>query len=139
MKIVINKCYGGFGLSDLAYERLIELGIPVKKYKEGKRGKDGLFKREKQNEGKIIFDRRLSPIDDKLNSELSIRVLGRYWDCWIDRDRTNELLIRVVEELGDKSNGRHAKLQIVEIPDGIKWFIDEYDGIESIHEEHRSW
>lgn len=39
MKVVINKCYGGFGLSDAAYERLHKLGIPIKKYVEEKRDK----------------------------------------------------------------------------------------------------
>ena len=34
MKIVINKCYGGFGLSDAAYEKLIEYGIPARAYQE---------------------------------------------------------------------------------------------------------
>lgn len=29
MKIVINKCHGGFGLSDAAYEKMIEWGIPA--------------------------------------------------------------------------------------------------------------
>ena len=29
MKIVLNKCYGGFGLSTEAQDRLIELGIPL--------------------------------------------------------------------------------------------------------------
>lgn len=29
--------------------------------------------------------------------------------------------------------------QAVEIPDGIEWELDEYDGLESVHECHRSW
>ena len=29
MKVVINRCYGGFGLSDAAIEQLIELGMTV--------------------------------------------------------------------------------------------------------------
>ena len=32
-----------------------------------------------------------------------------------------------------------AELAIVEIPDGIEWEIDDYDGIETIAETHRTW
>ena len=53
--------------------------------------------------------------------------------------RTNADLVWVVEELGRAANGRFAKLKIVEVPDGIEWEIDEYDGVESVHEKHRTW
>jgi hypothetical protein len=53
--------------------------------------------------------------------------------------RTDPRVIQVVEHLGEESWGEHAKLRVVEIPDGISWEIDEYDGIESILEVHRSW
>ena len=44
MKIVKNSCFGGFGLSDEAYEKLIEYGIPVGKYHEEPRNpKTGLY------------------------------------------------------------------------------------------------
>ena len=43
------------------------------------------------------------------------------------------------ETLGEKANTRFSDLKIVEIPDGVDYEIDEYDGIESIHEKHRSW
>ena len=43
-EIVINKCYGGFGLSNEAYEQLIKWGIPVRKYINEKRNpKTGLY------------------------------------------------------------------------------------------------
>jgi hypothetical protein len=48
-------------------------------------------------------------------------------------------LVQVIEELGEEANGSHAKLEVIEIPDGVEYTIDEYDGIESIHEKHRSW
>ena len=48
-------------------------------------------------------------------------------------------LVKLVEELGDSANGDYAKLKVVEIPDGINWYLDTNDGIESIHEYHRSW
>ncbi len=65
--------------------------------------------------------------------------MGRYWDTWTQKNRTHPLVIKVVEELGDEANGRHAKLKIIDVPDDVKWIIDVYDGIETIHEEHRTW
>jgi hypothetical protein len=41
-------------------------------------------------------------------------------------------LVQVVEELGDKANGRCAKLRIAEVPAGTLYRIDEYDGFESV-------
>lgn len=144
MKIVINKCYGGFGLSDKAYKKLIEWGIPVRKYIKEKRGSDGRYINEPLNEGKIIFDNELTPQgEDELNDMYykykGSRITTRYWETWIDEDRTNPLLIRVVEELGQEANGFAAELKIVEIPDGTDYVIDEYDGLESIHEQHQVW
>ena len=136
MKIIINKCYGGFGLSEAAYERLIELGIPVQAYIEQKRGTDGLYHPEPKNDGKVIFDRSIgeSKFDKTMLS------FARYWDAWSDIDkRTDPLVIQVVEELGVKANGPHAELCIVEIPDDIEWEIYEYDGMEHIAEKHRTW
>lgn len=64
--------------------------------------------------------------------------IGEKWpDSEIDRD--NPLLVRVLEELGDKASGEFAALYIIEIPDGVDWEINDYDGMESIHEKHRSW
>lgn len=53
--------------------------------------------------------------------------------------RTYLPLVKVVEELGERANGKVAKLKIVEIPDNVDWYIDDYDGVESINEYHRSW
>ena len=33
----------------------------------------------------------------------------------------------------------YAQLKIVEIPDDVKWIVEEYDGIELIAEVHRTW
>jgi hypothetical protein len=48
-------------------------------------------------------------------------------------------LVRVVEELGIAANGWAANLGIVEIPEGISWYIEEYDGFEWVAESHRTW
>jgi hypothetical protein len=56
-----------------------------------------------------------------------------------DLCRADPLLVQVVEELGEFADGRHAELKIVEIPDDVKWQIDEYDGLEWVAEKHRTW
>jgi hypothetical protein len=30
-------------------------------------------------------------------------------------------------------------LEVIDIPDDIEWFISDYDGVETVHEAHRSW
>jgi hypothetical protein len=145
-KIVINKCFGGFGLSDAAYEKLIEWGVPVRKYtKQQRNEKTCLFLPEPLNDGEVIFDRELTkPGEDSFNDiyhqfKGKTRYTERYWDCWTRESRTHPLVIRVVEELGVEANGSCAELAVVEVPDNIEWEIDEYDGNEHIAQKHQTW
>lgn len=130
LKVVINQCYGGFGLSNEAVERCIELGMKLTKY-------------SKKNLKEAYED----PAADFVESgrdhggEKYYRVTD-YDD--LDKDklfRCNPILIKVVEELGEKANGFCAELGIIEIPfDSVQgWRVSEYDGNEEIVEEHRSW
>jgi len=140
-QIVINDCYGGFGLSNLAYEKLIEWGVPVGKYIQEKRGKDGLYKDEPRNKNKI-FDRKLTPKGEDDFNDLYYKypdAEDRYWDTWIGDNRENPLLIKVVKELGKKASGKYANLKIVKIPFDVDYVIEEYDGWEHIAESHRIW
>ncbi len=50
----------------------------------------------------------------------------------IYQDRDDPFLIRVIEEMGEKSWGACAELEIIELPIGTLYVIDEYDGYESI-------
>lgn len=114
MKIVINKCYGGFGLSEeavLLYSKKKGLNIIVVR-------------------DKIMKSLRHYYLDEVKD--------GNYFS---DRDiqRNDSVLIEVVEELGGKANGFCSELQIVEIPDDVEWIIEEYDGKEWIAEDHRRW
>ena len=61
--------------------------------------------------------------------------------CYEDIDRADKILVQVVEELGEEaSEGRWlCKLVVVEIPDGVDWVIEDYDGYEHIAEKHRTW
>ena len=54
--------------------------------------------------------------------------------------RTSLELIKVIEEIGiGAASGTHADIRIAEVPDDVEWEIDEYDGIETVREKHRSW
>lgn len=67
-------------------------------------------------------------------SKAACECLGCRPYTYYDEDlRSNPELLAVIEKLGDAANGAHAKLRIVDLPDGITdWEIDEYDGVESI-------
>ena len=144
-KVVINACFGGFGLSDAAYEKLIEWGVPVRKYVEQERDEaTGLWKPQPLNQGEVIFDRELTLLGEDRTNDLYHQykpnaLTGRYWDTWIDKRRDDARLVRLVEELGDAASSRVARLRIVEIPDDVEFTIEEYDGREHIAETHRTW
>ena len=101
MKIAINKCYGGFGVSKAIYD---ELGIEWDGY-----------------------------------GYLNNGVLGVESDNYYEY-RSHPKLIAAIEKVGEeKASGDLAEIRIRDIPDGIEWELDEYDGIETINERHRSW
>jgi hypothetical protein len=60
---------------------------------------------------------------------------------WYDRDlaRDDPVLVTIVRELGESANGKYADLKIVEVPYGVEWTIEEYDGVEWVAEKHRKW
>lgn len=70
--------------------------------------------------------------------------LGLEWDNYgtaysYNESRNDIKLIECIEQLGKKANGRYADIKIVEIPDNVKYYIEDYDGIDIIHENHRTW
>lgn len=49
-------------------------------------------------------------------------------------DRCDPDLVRVVKELRRRANaGPHSELVIVDIPNGYDYWIESYDGLETIH------
>lgn len=47
-------------------------------------------------------------------------------------NRSDPLLVRVVEELGEQASGRLSVLEIVEWPDSVPYKLSDYDGIEKV-------
>lgn len=119
-KVAINRCFGGFGLSDEAFEKLLERkGIAFEKEEDPTKGK--IF-------GVTYWKEGMCGSDDGY--------LSYYEFC---EDRSDPDLIAVIEEMGQSSWGWAAELAIVDIPDGVEWQIHEYDGNEHIAEKHRTW
>ena len=114
MKIVINRQFGGFGLSDKAIERLKELGYTPP-------------------DGCSTIEEDLVPKEDTVFMRMR-----KYWGL-SDIPRDHPLLIQVVEELGDDASGNHTTLKIVEIPESVDWKVESYDGNEWIREVSREW
>lgn len=148
-KIVINNCYGGFGLSSKAMILLIKRKakciqkLEIDYYYGGSKEyiNSPCYTKNWKEKFEIALKRAKDFNDgfygiwsDVITDKKYIYILN----CK-DEIRGDENLIQVVEELGEEANGMCAELKIVEIPDGVKWNIDEYDGLESIDEEHRSW
>lgn len=126
-KVVYNSCYGGFGLSKEACQRYWDIkGQPIW-FEDGKFG--AYFT--------IWF---VPPEERPEQKEWSSMTVDERHDfnhqyfkhTWQERnvDRHDPILVQVVEELGDKANGKHAQLKIDEV-DG-PYRIDEYDGNESV-------
>lgn len=115
MKVVINKCHGGFGLSDKGIEYFGELKNL------------NLIKQKGTYFTLSGYDWYVGEIADA----------NYFSDSSIARDDPD--LVRVVEELGEEASGKYAELRIVEIPDGVEWEIEEYDGLEWVAEKHRTW
>lgn len=115
MKVVINSDHGGFGLSDEVFEEYL------------KRSGIEYEKREDFRLRSIVstnFYRKGEPEGILLDMEIP---------------RDDEVLIALVEEFGDKVNSRYSNLKVVEIPDDVDWYIEEYDGMEHVAERHRKW
>ena len=130
MQVVINTCYGGFGLSTKAMKELIKRECKAVRIMTEKAYRGSSSYRETLKDAGDGY--MVGHIEDVLYKDGNVYIYD-------DGNRTDSDLIVVVESLGEKASGHLGKLKIVEIPDGIDWSIDEYDGIEHIAENHRTW
>jgi hypothetical protein len=87
MEILLNGCYGGFGVSEKALD---------------------------------LYNKRTGKNETYISG---------YERCY----RTDPILIDIVKELGEEANSGYSNLYVDEVPDGYDYWIEEYDGIETLH------
>ena len=131
MKVILNKCFGGFDVSKEAYMLYAKKkGLTL--YLYGSDYIDRKFIYKKVNDDNSIF-RHYFTKDIGDNVEISDEDYEKYCLYLREEHRGDPVLIEVVEELGEKASGRYGNLKVVEIPDNSFYKIDEYDGIETIY------
>lgn len=69
----------------------------------------------------------LSEVATKKYEELS----GKKFWSW-EVDRTDPILVKIVEEGKEAASDEFAELEIAEVPEGTYYRIDEYDGLERV-------
>ena len=103
MKLLINVCYGGYGLSNEALE---------------------LWAKKKN----MVLTKKTTEYGDYDYYVDGDKIISGH-----DIDRDDPTIIEVFEELGsERTSGDHGELSLVELPDGCEYNITEYDGWESI-------
>lgn len=122
MKVVVNRCYGGFGISDAACEWLMK----NRGYTLG----DGEKKEDWETYNIVTHG-----LIDKYALINTPDGVGKYDDAF----RSHPDLLAVIEALGKDANGTFADLEVVDVPDDVDWCIGEYDGKEWVSEKHRCW
>lgn len=143
-RVVINVCHGGFGLSEAAVIRYLELC-----------GQSVWPERDSNKTSTLLGPTYwlIPPDGDRIDAtpdnwhEMTIAERTAHNQKWseqvfYDRDvaRDDPYLARTVEELGsDKASGRYSQLKVVEVPADVEWTIEEYDGNEWVAEKHRTW
>lgn len=140
MKVVVNRCYGGFGLSTRAIQMCYERGMTKLAYSI-----DEYFRTDEK-----AHQRALNIWNKYLAGDTSLEKKSEFTIFTSDKtqvlmmssmgqERNNPILVSVVEELGKEANDSFSKLEIKEIPDDVKWEIVSRYGMEEIRKVSRNW
>lgn len=137
-KVILNKCYGGFGVSVEAYKLYAKKkGLSIYFYNYDYRNSQVLYEKTEDPTNKLFFHCFIKDMGDNVN--ISDDDYKKY-SLWLWKDhREDPTLIEVIEELGEKASSPLSDLRIVKIPSNLDYVIDEYDGIETLHEKVREW
>lgn len=127
MEVVINSICGGFKLSQKALKWLYKkqsLALSIKPIEE-------------------YFPGEKSRVEMDHHIELCGLLMTSGYVVGFDRNnhslRSHPDIVSAIKTLGAEANAKTAELKIVDIPDGTQYYIDEYHGQESIHQEHQIW
>ena len=114
MKVAINADYGGFSLSPAAMKLFIEMGYTEPHWDEA------------------------PDYGGHKSRKAAIKAAIAYG--FVCCERNDKRLIHTIEALGTKkASGKCANIKIVEIPDDVKFTVEEYDGSEWVAEVHHTW
>jgi len=118
MKVILNKCYGGFSFSQEAvmmYGKAIGVNY---------RCVDGYHYTS-------CSDEEIAAMDEWEQDNAFVTFDERY--------RYNPVMIKIVEQLGERANTECSLLKVVDIPDEVEYTISDNDGIETLYEKCRRW
>ena len=129
MKVILNKAIGGWGYSvpdEIYYEYAKKCGITIYKVDH-------------------LYDEVFATVPPKEYSQLLKQSDLMELE---NREALYELLFIITEEyrfdpdlisIVENFDPEKTSLRVFEIPDDIKYYISRYDGLETLHEEHRRW
>lgn len=143
MKIVINKSICGIGLSPIGLKEYLK-----------RKGKKCYFyfldMRELKKEKKCVLHKGIP--EERSMNRTTIFYLTKDFGEVVDLrrcrnyvfhpmmiERNDKDLVSMVESLGQKVCLPYAHLKVVEIPDDVKWEIEDCNGVEIVCEKHRHW
>lgn len=136
-KVVLNRCYGGFGLSTKAEKLYWERKLGKKIFVYSQDYRSGNYRKITDIEHTSRWDVDFAT-KDYGDADIDYLPANESF-CIGDVPRHDPVLVDIVEELKDEANGERSKLVVAEINTPM-YRIENHDGMECIHTpEDTNW